>query len=138
MAIIVEDDPKAHFSIATTPRCRGGRYSFPCIASFYRWYVPNNTEFQARRYLVPFLSLWYDSIWDWTPVSRPISEHSSPMMHVCACVLAILYEHPTMHLYHSSLLAGLLCCIKCPNTADVNKSLHWTFMSRSPWENVTD
>ena len=25
----VEGDPKAPFSIATTPRCRGGRYSFP-------------------------------------------------------------------------------------------------------------
>ena len=26
---IVEDNPKAPFSIATTPRCRGGHYSFP-------------------------------------------------------------------------------------------------------------
>ena len=26
---IVEGNPKAPFSIATTPRCRGGRYSFP-------------------------------------------------------------------------------------------------------------
>ena len=25
-----------------------------------------------------FLSLWYDSIWDWTPVTRTISEHSTP------------------------------------------------------------
>ena len=23
-----------------------------------------------------FLSLWYDSIWDWTPISRTIDEHS--------------------------------------------------------------
>ena len=22
-----------------------------------------------------FLSLWYDSIWDWTPVSQAIGEH---------------------------------------------------------------
>ena len=29
---LVEGDPKAPFSIATTPRCRGGRYSFPWIA----------------------------------------------------------------------------------------------------------
>ena len=28
MATIVEGDPKAPFSIATTPRCRGGRYSY--------------------------------------------------------------------------------------------------------------
>ena len=29
MATIVEGNPNAPFSIATTPRCRGGRYSFP-------------------------------------------------------------------------------------------------------------
>ena len=28
-ATVVEDDQKAPFSIATTPRCRGGRYTFP-------------------------------------------------------------------------------------------------------------
>ena len=28
LATLVEDDPKAPFSIATTPRCWGGRYSF--------------------------------------------------------------------------------------------------------------
>ena len=28
LATIVEGNPKAPFSIATTPRCRGGRYSF--------------------------------------------------------------------------------------------------------------
>ena len=25
-----------------------------------------------------FLSLWYDSTWDWTQVSRAIGEHSNP------------------------------------------------------------
>ena len=34
-ATIVEGDPKAPFSIATTPRCRGGRYSIPWIAPLY-------------------------------------------------------------------------------------------------------
>ena len=29
---VVEGDPKASFSIVTTPRCRGGRYSFLWIA----------------------------------------------------------------------------------------------------------
>ena len=27
--------------------------------------------------LVPFLSLWYDPIWDWTQVARAIGEHSN-------------------------------------------------------------
>ena len=35
LATIVEGDPKAPFSIATTPRCRGGRYSIPRIAPVY-------------------------------------------------------------------------------------------------------
>ena len=30
---VVEGDPKAPFSIATTPRCRGGCYSFPWASS---------------------------------------------------------------------------------------------------------
>ena len=35
LATVVEGDQKSPFSIATTPRCRGGRYSFPWIAPLY-------------------------------------------------------------------------------------------------------
>ena len=35
LVTVVEGDPKAPFSIATTPRCRGGRYSIPWIAPLY-------------------------------------------------------------------------------------------------------
>ena len=35
LATLVEGDPKAPFSIATTPRCRVGRYSIPLIAPLY-------------------------------------------------------------------------------------------------------
>ena len=35
LVTVVEGDPKAPFSIATTPTCRGGRYSFPWIAPLY-------------------------------------------------------------------------------------------------------
>ena len=34
LAIIVKSDQKAPFSIATTPRCRGGSYSFPELLHF--------------------------------------------------------------------------------------------------------
>ena len=44
LATIVEGDPKAPFSIATTPRCRGGRYSIPRIAPLYPWTIPYNAE----------------------------------------------------------------------------------------------
>ena len=35
LATVVEGDQKAPFSTATTPRCKGGRYSFPWIAPLY-------------------------------------------------------------------------------------------------------
>ena len=35
LATLVEGDPKIPFSIATTQRCRGGRYSIPWIAPLY-------------------------------------------------------------------------------------------------------
>ena len=35
LATVVEDDPKSLFSIATTPRSREERYSFPWIRSFF-------------------------------------------------------------------------------------------------------
>ena len=37
---VVEGEPKASFSIATTPRCKGGSYSFPRIVPLY----PYNAE----------------------------------------------------------------------------------------------
>ena len=45
LATVVEGDPKAPFSIATTPRCRRGCYSFPWIAPLYTWYVHYNTQY---------------------------------------------------------------------------------------------
>ena len=35
LATVVEGNPKAPFSMATTPRCREGRYSFSWIALLY-------------------------------------------------------------------------------------------------------
>ena len=62
MVTIVKGKQKAPFSIATTPRCRGGCYSFPWIAPLHSWYVPYIAECWARRYQVPFLKslLWLD------------------------------------------------------------------------------
>ena len=44
LATFVKDVPKTPFSIATTPRCRGGHYSFSWIASLYPWSLPYNAE----------------------------------------------------------------------------------------------
>ena len=35
LATVVDGDQKSPFSIVTTPRCRGGRYSFPWIIPLY-------------------------------------------------------------------------------------------------------
>ena len=35
LLIVVKGDQKAPFSVATTPRCRRGHYSFPWIAPLY-------------------------------------------------------------------------------------------------------
>ena len=58
---IVEGNTKVPFSIATTPRCRGGGYSISWINLSYPWYVPYHVEQYARKYQVRFfksLVLW--------------------------------------------------------------------------------
>ena len=44
LVTVVEGDQKAPFSIASTPRCREGHYSFPWIDTLYPWYVPYIAE----------------------------------------------------------------------------------------------
>ena len=44
IATEVEGGPKSPNSIATTQRCKGGRYSFPWIAPLNPGYIPYNVE----------------------------------------------------------------------------------------------
>ena len=44
LVTFVESDTRAPFSIATTPRCRGGRYSFLWMAPLYPLSLPYNAE----------------------------------------------------------------------------------------------
>ena len=76
LATLVEGDPKAPFSIASAPRCTAGPYSFSCIALLYP--DPYLIMLCVKHVVIKyhFLNHWYDSIWDWTPVSRTIGEHS--------------------------------------------------------------
>ena len=64
LATIVDSDKKALFSIATTPRCRGGYYSFPWIAHFTldTYLILLSVKQGCIKY--HFYSLWYDSTWD--------------------------------------------------------------------------
>ena len=73
---LVEGDPKAPFSIATTALCRGGRYSFLWIAPFTLDPYLKMLSVQQGGIKYRFLSLSYDTTRDWIPVSRAIGEHS--------------------------------------------------------------
>ena len=77
LAILVEGDPKAPFSIATTPRWSGGATPFPELLHFTLdpYFVMLSVKQGSIKYY--YLSLWYDSTWDWTPASHTISEHST-------------------------------------------------------------
>ena len=44
LVIVVEGNPKAPFSVATTPSSRGKRYTFPYIAPLYHWSVSYKAE----------------------------------------------------------------------------------------------
>ena len=60
----VEVDPKAPFSIATTPRCRGRRYSFPGLThlTLDPYLIMLSVKQGGIKY--HFLSLWYNATWD--------------------------------------------------------------------------
>ena len=66
LAIVVEGDRKALFSIATTPRCRGGRYSFPWITP---WLMPSERLFVWKW-------TWYR---DWSSNSLTTMSQSSTL-----------------------------------------------------------
>ena len=77
LATLVEGEPKALFSIATTPRRREGTTSFTGLHHFTL--NPYLIELSAKQGGIKyhFLSLWYDSTCDWTLVSQTISKHST-------------------------------------------------------------
>ena len=74
LATVIECDPKAPFSIATTPRCREWRNAFPWITL-----DPYIIMLSVKQGIINYhcLSLWYNSTWDWTQVYRAISELSN-------------------------------------------------------------
>ena len=83
---LVKDDLKVSFSIATTQRCRGGCYSIPLTALLTL--DPNFIILSVKQGGIKyhFLSLWYNSTWDWSLVSWTTGEHSCTIlcfMEIC-------------------------------------------------------
>ena len=77
LAIFVEGDPRVYFSIAITLICREGTNSFHGLLHFTLdpYLIMPSVKQGSIKY--HFLSLRYDSTWDWTPVSRTIGEQST-------------------------------------------------------------
>ena len=79
MTILVEGEPKAPFSIGTTPR--EGATPFPGLIHFTLdpYFIMLSVKQGGIKY--NFLSLWYDSTWDFTgPLANtrtimPMSDH---------------------------------------------------------------
>ena len=67
---VVEGYPKAPFSIATTLACGEGATPFLGLLQFTL--IMLSVKQGGIKYY--FLSLWYHSTWDWTPVSWAIVE----------------------------------------------------------------
>ena len=75
MATIVECDPKALFSIATTPWCREGLFSILCNAPLYPYLIVLSAKQGSIKHHC--MSVWYGSTWDWTPFSWTIGKYST-------------------------------------------------------------
>ena len=90
LATLVEGDSKALFSLATTPRCRGGHYSLSWIAALYPWSIPYNAECKARWHQVPFFE---SLVWLNPGLNPGLPDHKRMSnclyMYVCARVRSI-------------------------------------------------
>ena len=75
LATVIEGDPKARFSIATTPRYTGLLHF-----SLDPYLIMVSVKHGGIKY--HFLSLWYDTTWDWTQVSVASGEHSNHYANV--------------------------------------------------------
>ena len=75
---IVQGDPKVPFSITTS--VGEGATPFPELLHFTLDPYLIMPSVKQGRTKYHFLSLWYDSTWDWTQVSRAIGKHSKPKL----------------------------------------------------------
>ena len=92
MATLVEVDPKAPFSIDSTPTCKGGGFHFTLDHDLIMLSVKQG----SIKY--HFLSLWYDSTCDWTQVFRAIGEYSDHYANV-RCKKQTNKKQKQKHLY---------------------------------------
>ena len=92
MANCSRRQPKAPFSIATTPRCKGGCYFFPWIAPLTLHLFLIMLSVKQGHIKHHFLSLWYDSMWDWILVSWTIGKHSNHFANLQCFSIKLNYK----------------------------------------------
>ena len=92
MTTVAEDNPKAAFLIAMPPKSREQPYSFPRIAllTLASYLIMLSVKQEGIKY--HFLSLKYDSTWDWTPVYRTIDEHLTYLANVAIYIYIYIYK----------------------------------------------
>ena len=99
MSTLVKGAPKAPFSIASTPKCRGECYSTARIAQPYPW----SLQGCIKDY---FWSLWYDSIQDWTPVSKTIGKLSIHLANVLMVLFCAAIKRDSVFLLRFPCLSS--------------------------------
>ena len=111
LATLIQDDPKAHFSIATTLRYREDATPFPGLLYFTLdpYLVMLSVKQGVMKY--HFFSLCYVSTWDWTPISRTIGEHSTHWPNTL--VWQLLKKGPSDHLRQWSLILVSFISFQC-------------------------
>ena len=117
LAILVEGDPKAPFSIATKPRCGGGRNSNSWFTPLYCWSLPYNHHHHlvlvarisltlSRHFSLSFIALGRSS------GQHPVFSHSC-WMYVRAGRPA--FARPCVGVHKStSLMSSSLLLQQCP------------------------
>ena len=102
---------KTPFLIATTPRCRGGHYSFPWFLYFTLEHYLIMLSVKQGGIKYHFLSLWYGSTGDWTLIPWAIGKYSNHDANVWYLILLKLYK----------ILNGYFICILMLNQYTVQK-----------------
>ena len=90
-----------HFSIATTPRCTRGHYSFPRIVplTLDPYLIMLSIKQGSIKY--HFLSFWYESTWDWTLISWAIGKHSNHYANGSVNIYIYIYIYIYKYIEHS-------------------------------------
>ena len=122
LATEVTGNPNASFSIAITPRCRGRAL----LLSLDPYLIVLSVKQGGIKY--HFLSLWYDSTWDWAQVSWTIGEHSN---HYANCPVHII-KFNIKHLF--AQLKGFMWSKRLNSSIwSIDKILTNTTTSGSEW-----